>query len=116
MENYNYSSSKYTVGKRQGQEWINLTIRNSADVSRTFSIHAYDGDTNEALLLYAGDKETNQETIEPNSLLMIKINAAKAAKIVTLELSSNGGGAGITVRQRSSSNKVAEDGIELILK
>ncbi|MBS2968820.1 hypothetical protein J9317_08625 [Metabacillus sp. KIGAM252] len=117
MQSYNYSSNRYTVGKQAGQNWVDLKIRNNGDSSKTFTIKAFDGETNEALSLYSGDKETSQETVEPNNAVIMKINAEKAEKKIAIELSHHGRGGGVSIRQHSSSaNGGEENVIELILK
>ena len=116
MENYNQSTSKYVFGKPNNEKWTNIKITNTSDVVKSFKINALDPDTSETLTIYSGENEVNEESINPQHYLEMKIDTENAEKLVALELSFNGQSGGISIRQHSSNKNSPNTGVELILK
>ena len=116
MEKNSQSTSKYVFGKPNNGKWANIKIINNSDVLKSFKIQAVDPDTSETLNVYAGEQEVKEERIDPKNALEMKIDTENVEKKVALELSFNGQGGGISIRQQSSNKAEKNKGIELILK
>ncbi|WP_026691079.1 hypothetical protein [Alteribacter aurantiacus] len=116
MTSYHYSSNKYMVGKSPGQEWVTLRVNNMGEQNITFTVKAFDGVTGLPLPLYLGENKATTDTVTAKGFINLKIHAKQADKKVALELTHDGRGAGISVRQSSSSSGGNEDSIQLNLK
>ncbi|MRX72493.1 hypothetical protein GJU40_10080 [Bacillus lacus] len=97
-----------------GKTSILVKVKNSASQDRTFSMNAFDKDseTKEALLISLDGKEINTDKLAPGTEKTYKVDTASVKKKVSFEIIQEKGGSGISV----SSNVKGPSNVEITIK
>lgn len=118
MTGENFSVTKCSLNKRQGDQVVDIKISNqNEENAKSFNIRATDQETKEQLTIHLGGVEIDHVNIEPKSYIIIQVDLSKAKNLYDLEISSNSSGGGMSIRQSSSNGESGKKHlVEVVLR
>lgn len=119
MTSENYSTTRFTISKKENQDNMSIQINNAGNDVRYLTLKVEDAENQVRLPAYVDGVEIDSEvSISVESKKTLVINVQKADKKVNLEISHNSAGGGMSIRQRSSSSSAGkpQDTIEVMIK